>query len=95
MPGIPCLYYGSEWGADGDKKDGDPALRPCFDGPVENGLTEFLSRLGQVKAESPALCYGDFKNETLLNKQWVMRRSCQEETVLVAVNAVSSWSPMV
>ena len=90
MPGIPCLYYGSEWGAEGDKKDGDPALRPCFDAPVENDLTEFLSRLGRVKAESPALCYGDFKNETLLNKQWVMRRSCAEETVLVAVNAEGS-----
>ena len=36
------------------------------------------------------MCYGDFKNETLLNKQWVMRRSCPEETVLVAVNAEGS-----
>ncbi len=90
MPGIPCVYYGSEWGADGSKSDGDPALRPSFDAPVENDLTEFLGRLGRVKAESPALCYGDFKNETLLNKQWVMRRSCPEETVLVAVNAEGS-----
>ena len=87
MPGIPCLYYGSEWGADGEKKDGDPALRPCFDAPVENRLTEFLGKLAKVKRESKALCYGDFKNETLLNKQWVMRRECPEETVLVAVNA--------
>ncbi len=87
MPGIPCLYYGSEWGADGEKKDGDPALRPCFEAPVENELTDFLSRLSRAKRESKALCYGDFKNETLLNKQWVMRRSCPEETVLLAVNA--------
>ncbi len=87
MPGIPCLYYGSEWGADGEKKDGDPALRPCFDAPVENELTEFLGRLSRAKRESRALCYGDFKNETLLNKQWVMRRSCEGETVLLAVNA--------
>ena len=87
MPGIPCLYYGSEWGADGEKKDGDNALRPCFDAPIENELTEFLGKLSKVKGESSALCYGDFKNETLLNKQWVMRRSCSEETVLVAVNA--------
>lgn len=87
MPGIPCLYYGSEWGADGEKKDGDPTLRPCFDAPVENELTEFLGRLSRAKRESRALCYGDFKNETLLNKQWVMRRSCEGETVLLAVNA--------
>lgn len=90
MPGIPCVYYGSEWGADGSKGDGDPALRPCFDAPVENGLTEFLGKLGYIKSHSPALCYGDFQNETLLNKQWVMRRSCKEETMLVAVNAEGS-----
>ena len=39
MPGIPCLYYGSEWGAKGEKHEGDNALRPCFDAPVENELT--------------------------------------------------------
>lgn len=87
MPGIPCLYYGSEWGADGDKKDGDPALRPCFEAPVENDLTAFLGKLSRIKAESPALCRGDFGNEALRNRQWVMRRACPEETVLLAVNA--------
>ena len=87
MPGIPCLYYGSEWGADGEKSQGDPALRPCFEAPVENELTAFLSKLAMVKRESKALCYGAFQNETLLNKQWVMRRECPEETVLMAVNA--------
>ncbi len=87
MPGIPCLYYGSEWGAEGDKSQGDPALRPAFDAPIENELTGFLGKLARVKRESRALCYGDFQNETLKNRQWVMRRSCPEETVLLAVNA--------
>ena len=27
MPGIPCVYYGSEWGVKGRKEDGDPCLR--------------------------------------------------------------------
>lgn len=87
MPGIPCLYYGSEWGAPGDKKDGDPALRPCFEAPVENELTEFLSVLSKVKKESKALCHGDFKNETLQNRNWVFSRRCDGEAALVAVNA--------
>ncbi len=30
MPGIPCVYYGSEWGAEGEKHQGDPALRPLL-----------------------------------------------------------------
>lgn len=87
MPGIPCLYYGSEWGAQGEKAAGDDALRPCFDAPVENGLTEWVRKLAEIKRNSPALCHGSFKNEQLLNKQWVMRRECPEETVLAAVNA--------
>ncbi len=34
MPGIPCIYYGSEWGESGVKApDNDYALRPCFDAP--------------------------------------------------------------
>lgn len=39
MPGIPCIYYGSEWGTKADKKDGDPALRASFDAPEWNELT--------------------------------------------------------
>ncbi len=35
MPGIPCVYYGSEWGAKAAKQEGDPALRACFEKPVE------------------------------------------------------------
>ena len=90
MPGIPCLYYGSEWGADGDKKDGDPSLRPCFEKPIENELTQFIGRLSQIKLHSKALSQGDYKNETLLNKQIVIRRECPEETVFVAINADQS-----
>jgi hypothetical protein len=90
MPGIPCLYYGSEWGADGDKKDGDPALRPCFPEPVENDLTEFIGELSRVKLQSKALSEGSYKNETILNKQIVIRREHQDETVLVGINADGS-----
>lgn len=90
MPGIPCLYYGSEWGAAGDKKDDDPALRPCFEAPMETDLTEFLICLSKMRQASKALCCGDFKNETILNRQWVFSRRCDDETVLVAVNAEGS-----
>ncbi len=87
MPGIPCLYYGSEWGTKGDKHQGDDALRPCFDQPQENELTAFLAKLAQIKAGSRALNYGDVKNLTLRNKQWILVRQCPEETAILAVNA--------
>mgnify|MGYP001056520304 CR=1 FL=1 len=87
MPGIPCLYYGSEWCADGDKKDGDPALRPCFEKPVQNELTKFIGQLSRIKLHSKALAEGSYKNETLLNKQIVIRREAEGETVVAAINA--------
>ena len=45
MPGVPCIYYGSEWGEEGVKApDNDYALRPCFDAPKPNALTEQIKK---------------------------------------------------
>lgn len=89
MPGIPCIYYGSEWGAKADKREGDPALRACFESPEENELTDFISRLAKAKKESRALNYGDFRSVVLTNKQCIFERKWDEERVLVAINADS------
>ncbi len=86
MPGIPCVYYGSEWGVKGDKKDGDPALRPCFDAPVFNELSEYISRLSEIKKREKALNYGGFRSLLLTNRACVFERRCDNERILVAVN---------
>lgn len=87
MPGIPCVYYGSEWGAEGRKEDGDDALRPCFDAPQENELTEWIGKLAGARTGSKALCNGDFTILVMTNRQLIFERSCDGERVLVAVNA--------
>jgi glycosidase len=87
MPGIPCIYYGSEWGATGDKHDGDPALRLSYDAPQWNELTEFISHLAQAKKNSNALNYGEFSSLLLTNKQCIFERKTDGERVLVAINA--------
>ena len=89
MPGIPCVYYGSEWGAEGRKEDGDDALRPCFDAPQENELTEWIGKLAGARTGSKALCNGDFTILVMTNRQLIFERSCDGERVLVAVNADS------
>ena len=89
MPGIPCIYYGSEWGAKGNKSDGDPALRPSFEEPVENELTEFVGKLSAAKKGSKALNYGGFRSVVLTNKQCIFERAVEGERVLVAINADS------
>ncbi len=87
MPGIPCVYYGSEWGEKAEKNQGDPALRPAFDKPVWNDLTEWISSLARAKRQSQALNYGGFRSVLLTNRQCIFERKTEEERVLVAINA--------
>ena len=86
MPGIPIIYYGSEWGIEGKKSDGDPALRPSVDKPEWKELTDFISRLAKIHKESKALQYGDFSDIVLTNKQCVFKRECDGERILVLIN---------
>ena len=88
MPGIPCLYYGSEWAEPGEKApDNDYALRPCFEEPKPNELTEFIKKLIRVRQESDALCNGAYKNVVIQNHQLVFERCSEKERVLVVINA--------
>lgn len=88
MPGIPCLYYGSEWAEPGEKApDNDYALRPCFDEPKPNELTEFIKKLIRVRQESDALCNGAYKNVVIQNHQLLFERCSEKERVIVAINA--------
>ena len=88
MPGIPCLYYGSEWGQTGEKApDNDYALRPCFEKPMPNELTDYIKKLIAVRQGSDALCNGAYKNVVIQNHQLVFERHSDKERVLVAVNA--------
>ena len=87
MPGVPAVYYGSEWGMLGEKKQGDDALRPELERPEWNELTDWISKLALAKRESRALCDGSYRNVVLTNKQIIFERKCQEERVLVAINA--------
>lgn len=87
MPGIPCVYYGSEWGAKAKKEEGDPALRACFEEPIDNELSEWIGKLAEAKKNSHALNYGDFTSVMLTNKQCIFERKSEKERVLVAINA--------
>ena len=87
MPGIPCVYYGSEWGEKADKSQGDPALRPCFDAPQWNALTEQIAKIAEIKKQSKALNYGSFRSVLLTNKQCIFERKVDEERILIAINA--------
>lgn len=87
MPGIPCVYYGSEWGTEARKEEGDSALRACFEEPVWNELCETIAKLASIKKQERALNYGDYKIVQLTNKQCIFSRECDGDRILVAINA--------
>lgn len=86
MPGIPCLYYGSEWGIEGEKQHGDDCLRPALDTPLWNDLTDWVGRCATARKHSPALQYGSYRPILLTNHQFIFERAVEGERVLVAIN---------
>lgn len=88
MPGVPCIYYGSEWGEEGVKApNNDYALRPCFEEPKPNELTEEIKKMIHVRTGSNALCHGSYRNVGLTNHQLIFERKTDDERMLVAINA--------
>ena len=65
---------------------GDDALRPSFDAPEWNALTDTIAAMAKAHRESRALCYGDFRQLVLTNRQCIWERCADGERVLIAVN---------
>ncbi|HEX2915170.1 MAG TPA: alpha-amylase family glycosyl hydrolase [Chloroflexia bacterium] len=93
MPGIPSLYYGSEWGLEGKKAGGDDRpLRPALDlaSMTESGQTELVKTIGQlaqIRLDSPALRYGSYQQLMVTNQQLSFSRMTPEEVIIVVVNS--------
>lgn len=90
MPGIPSVYYGSEWGVTGQKSEVDWALRPEFERPEWNALTDRLAAMIRAHNSSRALQYGDYAEVLLTNRQYIFERKADGERVLCAFNADAS-----
>lgn len=91
MPGIPCIYYGSEWGITGVKdKNSDDDLRPEIKAPEWNDLTTLISSLALIRKQHKSLVFGEYKSVVLTNRQLIFEREFEGERIWVAVNADSS-----
>ena len=93
LPGIPSIYYGSEFGVEGKKTYGtDAPLRPALsledfaDACDKNPVTGLIAALGRIRQRYPALSYGDYQELVLTNRQYAFSRNHEGKTVLVAVN---------
>ncbi|MBQ3584942.1 MAG: alpha-amylase [Lachnospiraceae bacterium] len=93
LPGIPALYYGSEFGIEGRKEQSsDDSLRPALmyedykDAIETNPCTKLIARLGNIRHNIPALCYGDYKELLLQTTHFAYARSLDGKSVITTVN---------
>lgn len=93
LPGIPSIYYGSEFGIEGKKeKFSDDSLRPALnlkdyaDATTTNPNTALIAALGKVRQHTPALSYGSYAELQLTNRQFAFARDLDGVRVIVTVN---------
>lgn len=93
MPGIPSIYYGSEWGIEGEKTKGvtaDYPIRPHikFTEMADNNkdLVEHIKMIATIREESEAIKYGDYQEILVRNEQLVFARTYGTEKKIVILN---------
>lgn len=94
MPGVPAIYYGSEWGVEGQKLDGsDASLRPNLDlaamskSAPHPDLVQTIAKLAGIRLNSPALKCGDYQQLHIAHQQLAFARRSYDDFVVVIVNA--------
>ena len=93
LPGVPAIYYGSEFGIEGRKERGsDDSLRPAlnyedYKNAVEtNNCTKLIAALGKIRQNTPALCYGEYKELLLQTIHFAYARVLDGKSVITTVN---------
>jgi glycosidase len=94
MPGIPSIYYGSEFGLPARKVAwSDAPLRPALDlgqmradGPQQD-LPQTIARLAEINRGSDAIRFGDYQQVHVDHRQMGFLRRSAGETLLVLLNS--------
>ncbi len=93
LPGVPSIYYGSEFGIEGKKERwSDASLRPCLHleelAGKGNGTEELVRALGRVRGRESALSFGAYRELALTNTSYAFARG----DVIVTVNNADGWA---
>lgn len=91
MPGIPSVYYGSEYGIQGRKENNsDDNLRPCLylaDMERENtSLYRHIVKLGRIYRSYQPLRTGEYHTIIIRNQQILFSKELNGQIVYVALN---------
>lgn len=93
MPGIPSIYYGSEWGIEGGRgAESDDALRPpaaeLLRRPErDDTLYALISRLARIRRDHRSLQDGRYRELLVEHRQLAFLMDNGHERMLVAVNS--------
>ena len=93
LPGVPSIYYGSEFGIEGKKEPfSDDSLRPSLNYEdyketlKTNPCTKLIAALGKIRHNTKALCYGDYQELELQTTHFAYARNLDGESVIITVN---------
>ena len=99
IPGVPSIYYGSEWGLKGKRTaTNDRPLRPSLDLETirqkapQPELEKTIGRLAQIRRGSAALKVGDYAQLFVSHEQFAFSRKTDDDQVLVLLNAADAPS---
>ena len=91
LPGIPSVYYGSEFAIEGKKtRSSDDPVRPALElSALQAGdpfYPDTIRALAQLRRSESALVYGDYRQVQLSTEQYAFLRG----DILISVNCASS-----
>ncbi|WP_316631546.1 DUF1653 domain-containing protein [uncultured Ruminococcus sp.] len=91
MPGVPSVYYGSEFGMEGKKQrhSDDDLRRELNLNALENpdfSLFEHICKLGKIKHSLEALQYGKYKNEQIQLEHMCFSMTTDHQKVYIMLN---------
>ena len=91
MPGIPSVYYGSEWGIEGIKGiHDDTLLRPQVSVIPDLSLSPifyYIKQLVYIRQQYYALRYGKYELLYVSHEQLIFERRTTSQLMIIAVNA--------
>ena len=92
IPGIPSIYYGSEWGVEGDRSITDFNLRlelsinDFYNDEKSKNLEDFITKLISIRKNNKELTLGIYKEFIVKNKQFVFGRCLNNNWIIILLN---------